>query len=163
SQPNYPAVDHPTPWTSLAPHLANGAVAAGPARALTILAACGCALVAGRRWRAARGAAQWSAGTLAELLWWAAIALGLRSVFEPVMAASYRGPVLRVALIAASSSWPRLIAGSVTASALTFASQLTWRGPWTWWTPMVAGLGLLLLLARVPARAAGDANQPAQA
>jgi hypothetical protein len=163
SQPNYPAVDHPTPWTSLAPRLANGAVAAGPARALTILAACGCALVVWRRWRAARGAAQWSAGMLAELLWWAAIALALRSVFEPVMVAYYLWPVLQVALIAASGSWPRLIAGSITASVLTFASQLTWRGPWSWWTPMVAGLGLLLLFARVPARATGDADQLAHA
>ena len=31
SQPNWPAVDHPTPWTLLAPHLTGGAVAAGPA------------------------------------------------------------------------------------------------------------------------------------
>ena len=32
SQPNYPAIDHPTPWIYLAPHLADGQVAAGPAR-----------------------------------------------------------------------------------------------------------------------------------
>ena len=54
SQPNYPAVDHPTPWIYLAPHLTDGQVAAGPARILAIAAAVGCALVVARRWRRAR-------------------------------------------------------------------------------------------------------------
>ena len=56
SQPNAPTVDHPTPWiylTALAPHLSNGSVAAGPARALSIVVACGCALATWRRWRPA--------------------------------------------------------------------------------------------------------------
>src|SRR6201986_5230345 len=44
SQPNYPAIDHPTPWIYLAPHLAEGQVAAGPGRVLAIAAALGCAL-----------------------------------------------------------------------------------------------------------------------
>jgi hypothetical protein len=43
SQPNWPAIDHQTPWTLLAPHMAGGAVAAGPGRVLAILGACGCA------------------------------------------------------------------------------------------------------------------------
>src|SRR5271166_2525532 len=42
SQPNSPTVNHPTPWISLAAHLGGGLVAAGPARALAIVAACGC-------------------------------------------------------------------------------------------------------------------------
>jgi hypothetical protein len=151
SQPNFPTVNHPTPWTSLAPHLSNGTVAAGPARALTILGACACALVVGRRWRVVLRAARWDAGMLAELLWWIAITLALRSVFEPVMVAYYIWPVLQVALVTATSSWWRLVATSVTTTALTFASQLTWRGPWTWWTPMIAGLCLTLAFARVPA------------
>ena len=53
-QPNSPAVNHPTAWTSLAPHLGAGAVAAGPARVLAIAVACGCALH--RRAPVARGA-----------------------------------------------------------------------------------------------------------
>jgi hypothetical protein len=151
SQPNSPVVNHPTAWTSFAPHMSDGAVAAGPARALAILAACGCALVAGRRWRAARHAAGWSPEMLQELLWWAAVALALRSVFEPVMVAYYLWPALAVALIAASASWPRLVATSLAATTLTFASQVSWRGPWSWWAPMVAGLGLTLFFARMPA------------
>jgi hypothetical protein len=151
-QPNWPAADHPTPWTSVAPHLGHGTVAAGPARALAILAACGCALVVGRRWRTVRHTARWSQQTLEELLWWAAAALALRSVFETVMVAYYLWPVLAVALITASRSWPRLIATSLAATALTFASQVSWRGPWGWWALMVAGLGLTLFLARMPLR-----------
>jgi hypothetical protein len=152
SQPNWPGVDHPTPWNSLAPHLSSGAIAAGPARAVTIVVACGCALVAGRRWRAARHGARWSPETLQQVVWWAAVALALRSVFEPVMVAYYLWPVLAAALIAASRSWPHLIATSVVTSTLTFVSQATWRGPWSWWTPMVAGLAVTLFLARVPPR-----------
>jgi hypothetical protein len=152
SQPNWITVDQTTPWATLAPGTGSGqSVAAGPARLLAILVACGCALVAGRRWRAARGAPAWSTQTLAEVLWWTALALALRSVFEPVMVAYYLWPALAVALIAASRDWSRLIPTSVAAAALTLASQLTLHGPWTWWTPMTAGLGLTLFLARVPA------------
>jgi hypothetical protein len=156
-QPNWPTVDHPTPWLPLAPHMAGGAVADGPARALAILAACGCALIVGRRLGAARHVARWSRGTLTELLWWAAVALALRCVFEPVMVAYYLWPALAVALIPATRTWPRLLAASVFAAAVTFGSQSGWRSPWGWWGFMVAGLGLTLFFAYVPPR-----NRPPQ-
>jgi hypothetical protein len=148
SQPNWPAIDHPTPWTSLAPHLSDGAVAAGPLRALAILAACGCALAVRHRWRAAGAPAPWSPGFLSELLWWTAAALAIRCVFEPVMVGYYVWPALAVALVTACGSWSRLIATSLAAVVVTFASGAGWRGPWAWWAPMVAGLALTLLLAR---------------
>jgi hypothetical protein len=122
-------------------------VAAGPARALTILLACGCALAVRHRWRMARQMAGWSPEVLREVLWWVAVALALRCVFEPVMVAYYLWPVLAVALIAASPRWPSLVATSAAASALTFVSQASWRGPWIWWGVMIAGLGLTLLFA----------------
>ena len=99
SQPNSPTVNHPTPWTALSAHLGGGMVAAGPARALAVLAACGCAVAAGRRWGTAVQGGEWSPETLARLLWWVAVALALRSVFEPVMVAYYVWPALAVALI----------------------------------------------------------------
>ena len=150
SQPNSATVNHPTPWTALSAHLGGGMVAAGPARALAVLAACGCAVAAGRRWGTAVQGGEWSPETLARLLWWVAVALALRSVFEPVMVAYYVWPALAVALIAASRSWPRLVAAAVAATALTFAAQLPWRDPWSWWLLMIAGLILVLWLARVP-------------
>ena len=159
-QPNWPTVDHPTPWLPLAPHMADGAVADGPLRALAILVACGCALIVGRRLRAARHAAgrsgewsgEWSPETVRELLWWAALALALRCVFEPVMVAYYLWPALAVALIPATRTWPRLLAASVFAAAVTFGAQSTWRNPWGWWGFMVVGLGLTLFFACVPLR-----------
>lgn len=159
SQPNWPDLNHTTPWTSLAPHMSNGAVAAGPSRALALLVVCGCALAVRRRWRVTRHVAKWSPEFLGELLWWVAAALAIRCAFEPVMVAYYLWPALAVALVRASSSWSRLIAISLAAVILTVASGAGWRGPWSWWAPMVAGLGLTVLLARVPQR--NRASQPA--
>ena len=150
SQPNWPAIDHQTPWTLLAPHMAGGAVAAGPGRVLAILVACGCALMVGRRLRVARHRAPWSGATLRELLWWVALALALRSVFEPVMVAFYLWPPLAVALVPATRSWRRLICTSVVVVAVTLGSQSSWRSPWGWWAFMVAGLALALFLAGGP-------------
>ena len=154
NQPNYPVIDHPTPWIYLAPHLVGGEVAAGPARILSIAAACGCALVVARRWRAARPSGRWDDEALTELLWWTAVALAVRSAFEPVMVAYYLWPPLAVALAAAARDWSRLIPTGCAAVALTFLSQVQWRNPWAWWTPMAAGLALTLFFARPRPRAA---------
>ena len=154
NQPNAPSIDHPTPWIYLAfmaPHMSGGSVAAGPARALAILVACGCALCTRQRWRIARLAGAWSPDDLAALLWWIAVALALRTVFEPVMVSYYVWPPLAVALVAASRDWIRLLPATATAVVLTFLAQGSWRNPWVWWTPVVVVLGLTLAAAR-PAR-----------
>jgi hypothetical protein len=156
NQPNAPSIDHPTPWiylTLLARPMNDGSVAAGPARALSVLVAVGCALVIRNRWRAERLSGVWSPQALAGLLWWIALSLTLRSVFEPVMVSYYVWPPLAAALVAASWDWIRLLPATVTSSVLTFLSQISWRNPWMWWTPRVVRLGLTLLAAR-PARAA---------
>jgi hypothetical protein len=206
SQPNSATVNHPTAWTSLAPHLSNGNVAAGPARLATIVLACCCALAVRRRWlsrlsaaepkpslapaawdlaapggpagdggelvaagtgtatkgattvgtAAARSttpaAAWWPPAVLAEVLWWAALTLALRSFFEPVMVSYYPWPPLAVALIpAATLSWPRLISAGLVAGGVTGAAQGTSHSAWIWWAPLVAGLAVMLALAS-PAR-----------
>ena len=130
SQPNSPAIDHPTPWISLYPQMSGGQVAAGPARILAIVAACGCALLVEARWRAARPGGRWGYQALGELLWWIAVALALRSVFEPVMVAYYLWPPLAVALVAAARDWSRLIPTGCVTVVLTFFSQVQWRNPW---------------------------------
>lgn len=158
SQPNSPVINHPTAWTSLAPHMSGTNVAAGPARLATIVLACCCALAVRRRalaqLEAADEAAQtpswWPPGLLADVLWWAALALALRSFFEPVMVSYYPWPPLAVALIpAAALSWPRLLAASVVAGGVTAAAQGTSHSVWIWWVPVVAGLVAILALARV--------------
>jgi len=159
SQPNSPVINHPTAWTSLAPQMANHTVAAGPFRLATIVLACLCALAIRRRWQArvAAGAdtkpSVWSAPLLTEVLWWVALTLALRSFFEPVMVSYYPWPPMAVALIpAATLSWPRLVAAGVLAGGLTAAAQGPSHAVWIWWVPIVAGLVVLLALAR-PVRA----------
>src|SRR6185437_13203868 len=158
SQPNSPVINHPTAWTSLAPQTANHNVAAGPCRLATIVLPCLCALAIRRRWeaRVAAGAdtepSVWSAPLLTEVLWWVALTLALRSFFEPVMVSYYPWPPMAVALIpAATLSWPRLVAAGVLAGGLTAAAQGPSHAVWIWWVPIVAGLVILLALAR-PAR-----------
>jgi hypothetical protein len=152
SQPNSPVINHPTAWTSLAPHLSNTNVAAGPARLATIVLACCCALAVRRRWLAQAETAEggsWPPSLLADVLWWAALALALRSFFEPVMVSYYPWPVLAVALIpAATLRWIRLVAASVVAGGLTAAAQGSSHSVWIWWVPLVIGLAGMLALSR---------------
>jgi len=181
SQPDSPIINHPTAWTSLAPHMSYGNVAAGPARLATILLACCCALAVRRRWLARvnavgadpaqagalvsagaagtlpEGAAAHAAGTggewwptdvLAQVIWWAALTLALRSFFEPVMVSYYPWPPMAVALIpAATLSWPRLWAAGIVAGGLTAAAQGPSHDWLIWWAPLVAGLIVMLALA----------------
>ena len=160
-QPNSAAINQPTGWTPLAPHLGHGMVAGGPGRLLAVLAACGCALAA-RRWVAAGwppGLA-WDPQRLEDLVWWVAVALALRSVFESVMVSYYLWPTLALAVAAASRYWTRLLATSVCAAVVTFVAQGTWRNPWTWWLPLLVGLGLTLFLARTELRWSGWRRRP---
>ena len=158
SQPNSPVVNHPTAWTSLAPHMSNTNVAAGPARLATIVLACGCALAVRRRALAQLGTAgdpadkpaPWPPALLADVLWWAALTLALRCAFEPVVAAYYLWPAVAVALIAAARTWSRLMPAALVATALTYTSQIAWHGVWTWWAPMMVLLALTLAVARFP-------------
>ena len=170
SQPDSPIINHPTAWTSLAPHMYGGNVAAGPARLATIVLACCCALAVRRRWLARLNAASpagtpgaepggdgtwWPAPLLMDVLWWAALTLALRSFFEPVMVSYYPWPPLAVALIpAAALGWPRLIAASALAGGLTAAAQGPSHDVWIWWAPLVAGLAAMLALAYAPRRTA---------
>ena len=83
------------------------------------------------------------------MLWWVALTLALRSFFEPVMVSYYPWPPMAVALIpAATLSWPRLVAVGVLAGGLTAAAQGPSHSVWIWWVPVVAGLVVLLAVAR---------------
>jgi hypothetical protein len=148
-QPNYPGIDHPTPWTSLSPHLGDGAVAAGPGRLLAIGSACACGLafafLRGRR-----------ADALPWLLWWVAVCLALRCVFESVMVAYYLWPALQLALIVSAQRMSRLMVSAVLASVVTFGSQLSSRGPWQWWSLTMAGLLAVLACAWTTRPSAAD-------
>jgi len=161
SQPDSPVINHPTVWTSLAPQMAGQNVAAGPFRLATILLACLCALAVRRHWQSRmslageaspagagwRDGAAWPAALLADVLWWVALTLALRSFFEPVMVSYYPWPPMAVALIAAATlSWTRLFAAGLLAGGLTAAAQGPSHAVWIWWVPIVAGLAVLLAI-----------------
>ena len=158
-QPNWPSINHPTLWLPLATPMHGGAVAAGPARVIAVVVACCCAVAAGIACRSAREATTWDNDTLLRVLWWVAVTLALRSIFEPVMVAYYAWPVFAVTLVTATTTWSRLLATSVVTGTLTFVSQVPWRSPWTWWVPMVAGLAITLLLARPRQPDAADSSR----
>jgi hypothetical protein len=183
SQPNSPVVNHRTIWTSLAPHMTNTNVAAGPFRLATILLACAGAILIRRRlfgsgefapsnalrsnaprsdarWSDARwsdaprsgarwSGARWSDALLIEALWWIAVALALRSFFEPVMVSYYVWPPIAVALIPAGGlNRVRLLMAAILATGVTLASNGDSHNVWIWWVPLVIGLLLLLAVSR---------------
>jgi hypothetical protein len=188
SQPDSPVINHPTFWTSLAPQLSNQNVAAGPFRLATIAVACLCAVIVRRRWRgwldaaatppserakrafghalagpnaqsARWGGSPWEGEMLSSVLWWAALTLALRSFFEPVMVSYYPWPPMAVVLIpAAVLGWKRLLASGLLAGGLTGAAQGPSHAAWIWWAPLVAGLIVLLALARP--RSSANPRQP---
>jgi len=170
SQPDSPVINHPTIWTSLAPQIANHNVAAGPFRLATIVLACLCALAIRRRWagQANHEGLCWPNRLLASVLWWVALALALRSFFEPVMVSYYPWPPMAVALIpAATLGWRRLLAAGVLAGLLTAAAQGPSHDYWIWWAPIVAGIIVLLVMAwpsaaaLIPRRSMSEAELPA--
>ncbi len=91
-QPNFPNIDHRTPWTALAPRLGGSgqglSVAAGPGRVVAVVLACATGWVA-RRWR--------DRPEMVVLA--AAFTLALRCFTESVMVSFYVWPVLAVGLV----------------------------------------------------------------
>lgn len=135
-QPNYPTVDHITPWIALAPHLPGEAVSAGPGRLVALVLALACFVPARSAWADRR-----APDARAAVLWWAALALALRVGFESVMVAYYLWPPLAVALVVAGRRRRCLMVGTVAAIATSvFANlDLHWQGRWAWWAVTTAG------------------------
>jgi hypothetical protein len=127
-QPNYPGVDHATPWVWLSPSLGNGAVAAGPGRILAVTCALGIGVWVGRRRR-------W--GEHVDLVMAVVLALAGRCVFEPVMVPFYLAPaIMLLLLLAAERSGGRLASTSVISLGLTVFAH-TRAGPVLWWLVMM--------------------------
>jgi hypothetical protein len=164
-QPNYPSIDHPTPWLAFAPVLqpahptvlhkfvrverlghpifsatfvhsiAGEVVAAGPGRAVTIVLSLVIGIWAFRH-----------RPDVSQAVWLVALALSLRCVFESVMDPYYLWPPLAVALVLAARDWYRFaICILATAAATVWSYRHT--GPWMWWLPIVVLLGIALASA----------------
>jgi hypothetical protein len=165
-QPNYPTIDHPTPWLAFAPVLqkahpmsvkhfarvgsgsqahftvwtlhtvAAEAVAAGPGRVVAIILALGLGVWVYRR-----------RPSPMEIVWVAAVALSLRCFFEAVMDPYYLWPPLAIAFVLLAQR-PRRLPFAVTLAG--FITYWSYRhvGPWEWWLPIVAALGAIVWVAR---------------
>ena len=136
-QPNFPKVDHPTPWVLLAPHLGRGVVAAGPGRLIGVAAACALGFIAAR-YRHDRML----------IVWLAAAALAARCLTEAVMDPYYVAPAIALALVAVSSrSWQRCILVAASGAALTVLTYYR-PGIWWYWLEMAAAFAVMLVLSR---------------
>jgi hypothetical protein len=164
-QPNYPSIDHPTPWLALAPvlqkahptvlhkfgrgqrlgHLiftssnvhtiAGEVVAAGPGRAITIALS---GLIAFWAFR--------HRPSVSQVVWLVALALSLRCVFESVMDPYYLWPPLAIILLLSARDWRRFLTSTIAAAAMTVWSYRH-TGPWLWWLPIVILLAVGLATA----------------
>ena len=134
-QPNFPTVDHATPWLLLAPKLGHGAVAAGPGRIIgLVLAIAVGALGVSLPVRCTRASCGWGR-----------LVLGLRCLFESVMDPYYVMPVIVLALVAASDLGAlRLVGVAAAGAGLTV---LTYYRPdmWAYWLEMT-GVILAMLV-----------------
>lgn len=138
-QPNFPNLDHATPWTALAPKLGGHgislAVAAGPGRIVAVLLACALGLWA-RKWRLDPVRMVWAAG----------VAMALRCLTESVLDPYYVWPAVALGLAAASRSWaPRLVAAACLVVAVTAVSD-SHLGLWPWWTAVNGSMVAVLAL-----------------
>jgi len=164
NQPNFPLIDHVTPWTALAPRLGGHGrslmVAAGPGRIVAVLGACALGWWA-RRWRYRPEA----------LVWAAAVAMALRCFTESVMDDYYVWPALALALVAVAPARRWRIGVCVVASiAVTVCAENHLAPWWSWWFVVTGGLVVSLLapllgrtsrvadVVPIPVSAAGEAS-----
>ena len=135
-QPNFPTVDHATPWLLLAPKLGHGAVAAGPGRIIGLILAVAVGAL-GVRYRA----------DARHIVWLGALVLGLRCLFESVMDPYYVMAVVVLALVVASDL-PVLRFAAVAAAGAGL-TVLTYYRPemWIYWGEMTAVMVTMLALA----------------
>jgi hypothetical protein len=139
-QPNYPNLNHQTPWTALAPRIGGKgvglAVAGGPGRFLALVIAVGFGFWVARHWRERP----------AMLAFACAVELALRSYTDSGLTAYYLWAGLAVGLVLAAgcNSW-RYAIGLVLGIGTTVIAQ--WNLAWLpWWTIQIAGLTALLVV-----------------
>lgn len=82
------------------------------------------------------------------VLWWGAVALSLRCLFETVLDPYYFYPSLAVALVVAAHASKTRFALSVLCGAACTRLTYTHLGPWPYYVATVGTLALTLFLAR---------------
>lgn len=82
------------------------------------------------------------------VLWLAVVVLASRCYFEPVMTPYYLAPPLLAALVLAASGSGRRFWGAVVIAGELSIFAYFHLEAWAWWLPMVAGLTVVVMLAR---------------
>ncbi|HUY63686.1 MAG TPA: hypothetical protein VMV14_04135 [Acidimicrobiales bacterium] len=141
NQPNFPSVDHATPWVLVAPKIGPHVVAAGPGRIVAVVVAVALGFVAARHRHDGR-----------TVVWLAAAALAGRCLFEAVMVPYYVMPMVVLALVvAATYGMPRLLVTGAIGIGLTVV-VFGHFSMWPYWSAM-AGLTVAMLGVSRPWRA----------
>jgi hypothetical protein len=163
-QPNYPTIDHATPWLALAPVLtrsrwayaftihyskhahkyiwgpvrvfAGETVAAGPGRTIALVLACLVGVWVARR-----------KPPLVEVIWWAAFALALRCVFESVMDPYYLAPALVLVIVVAFSLGKFRLILILAAVAICVKTSYWHVGEWKYYLFVIGSLLAALALS----------------
>jgi hypothetical protein len=163
-QPNFPSLNHPTPWMAFAPVLQKSGVgyvgqlhyvvshgkhileygpvkvhhgevvAAGPGRIIALVLACLVGVWVAR-----------SKPSLERVVWWTALALSLRCLFESVMDPYYLLPALALALVVAfRQNATRCSLAVVSAALCTWCSYFHHAGEWGYYLLVMGALLLTL-------------------
>jgi len=171
-QPNFPTMDHPTPWMALAPVISKAhtvtlaslhetQLAGGSTRFDTrpVHIVLGEVVAAGPGRLLAIGLAVLLGvyvyrhpPTPAKAIWLCCVALSLRCVFETVMDPFYLCPPLALGFVTVAGGRWRVVSASIGAVLLTWWSYRS-VGPWEWWLPMVLLLGVVVVSAMPPSAA----------
>jgi hypothetical protein len=161
-QPNFPTIDHATPWLGLAPvlthtqwirsytfhysksahkfvwspvrQLVGETVAAGPGRTIALVLACLVGVYIARR-----------KPPFVEVIWWAAFALTLRCVFESVMDPYYVVPSLVLVVVVAARAGKVRFFLTLVAAAICTKTSYWHTGEWKYY--LFVTLSLLAALA----------------
>jgi hypothetical protein len=170
--------NHPTPWSALAPKLAEGK--SGPGGAVTVshvhshfvLVEHGhlqtSAIVSGGAPRILDvvfavlvGLFVWrSPQATLRLMWLATVVLASRCFFEPVMTPYYLAPPLVLALVITSRTNGKKFWAAVVIAVSVSVYSYFHLSAWVWWLPVVGGLSAMLALGfprtEVPSQRASD-------
>jgi hypothetical protein len=174
-QPNYPSIDHATPWVGLAPVLSPAhqgvtrqfgrtasaghevftttlvtsgvgkVVAAGPGRLIAIALA---VLIGAWVYR--------SRPSTRTIVWCAAAGLALRCVFESVMDPYYLWPPLALGILTCTLASRRRLATVLALAAVDSLYAYRHMDPWAWYLPVVVMLLLAVGLSRPAAGSSGN-------
>ncbi len=177
-QPNYPTIDHPTPWLSLAPVLSKTHPATFSRFGQTTLGdgklgftASVAHTVAGETVAAGPGRliaiflavvigvyAYRRPPTPQAAVWLCGVALALRCVFESVMDPYYLWPPVALVFVLVVCDRRRLAVAALATGVMTWWSY-RFVGPWEWWLPVTVLLAVIVVAAR-PRTLSGFGDDP---